>query len=629
MLRKKIDGLILLILRNISLQTMDRQQGQRQRKAAGGGGVGNVGSLTSVAFWCHLCNISFEYKDDLQVHEMTDHAEQDELDQDYEQTGAPRSFMENSVFGPTHSDFTPHHAAKIQEMLDQRIGGPDTVKMPVIPHPLVPRSQDLFGWFRGIQGRMNSCYLDVFFFFMAFSTAFDGIFTEKALNDSIFLRIVLFEIVIPLRTRMYVNREVVAMLRTFLADATMNVEYLTNTWDFTEFLMNLLQQVDFRNVCNFLGETITCGLLIQIKGVYGDVLSLQQLIDHTLEVDNIRSLDPPKAFILRVRPNLVSEPPLCLPQSTVSLNGCSYRLSAIICVSRSHFIGFYQLENGMWIFFDCMRDKQNGHSIPFITPVPGFSDYIANGCDEQFLSEKNDGGSRDLYDVRVREGSYAYIYSMNDDRSQPFVQTVPVLPPSIQAPIVDETKVLPPPQSNSAGSAAAVSAKPAQSSRIPSEGGVAAPVPHRSPPSFGHFQQDRRRFDAPFVIEAKYLPDSVFSTLDGFLRAMAEIVGKLGACPQYVEVTGLSIPSASADSLQLFGSFPVLNGDENYCPYRPTDFMFDDGSVKQYDGSVDDLSDPENKATFSERVLQFWRDRNRVLSGIRFERCALKQIPSK
>ena len=158
-------------------------------------------------------------------------------------------------------------------MLDQRIRYPYTVKMPVIPHPLVSQSQDLFGCFRGIQGRMNSCYLDVFFFFMAFSTAFDGIFTEKALNDSIFLRIVLFEIVIPLRTQMYVNREVVAMLRTFLADATGNREYLTNTWDFTEFIMNLLQQVEFSNVSNFLGDTITCKLIIQLEGVYGNVLS--------------------------------------------------------------------------------------------------------------------------------------------------------------------------------------------------------------------------------------------------------------------------------------------------------------------------------------------------------------------
>jgi hypothetical protein len=185
------------------------------------------------------------------------------------------------------------------------------------------------------------------------------------------------------------------------------------------------------------------------------------------------------------------------------------------------------------------------------------------------------------------------------------------------------------PQEDSTGGAAAVSAKPAQSSRILSAGGGTPTVPHRSPPSFGHSQQDRRRFDAPFVIEAKYLPDSVFSTLDGFLRAIAGIVGNSGAYPQYVEVTGLSIPFASADSIQLWGSFPVPNGGENYHPYRGMIFMFDDGSVKQYDGSVDDLSDPENKATFSERVLQFWRDRNRVLSGIRFERCQLKPIPKK
>ena len=123
--------------------------------------------------------------------------------------------------------------------------------------------------------------------------------------------------------------------------------------------------------------------------------------------------------------------------------------------------------------------------------------------------------------------------------------------------------------------------------------------------------------------------DFVFSTPDGFLRARAGIVGNSGACPQYVEVTGLSIPSFSAKIIQLHKSFPGYTTESHYYPYCATIFMFDDGTSLPYDGSVDDLSDPNNKTTFSERVQNYWLDGNRDLSGIQFERRELKPIPKK
>jgi hypothetical protein len=579
---------------------MDRRQVKRSGKAAGGGGVGNVGELAGLAFFCHLCKISFSNINDHGFHMLTEHASETDLADDDTRTGAPPSFVENPVFGPKQSDFTPHHAAKIQEMLNKRIGGPDTVKMPVIPPPLVPRSQDLFGCFRGIQGRMNSCYLDVFFMLFAFSPAFDGIFTQEALNGSIFLRIVLFEIVIPLRTMMYVKRDVVAMLRTFLADATRNREYLTNTWDFTEFLMDLMKQVDFSNVCNFIGDSIACNFLIQLEGIQHRVLNLQQLVDHTMKINEITSPVPPEAIILRVRPNRISEPPLCLPQSTVSLNGCSYRLSAIICMSRFHYTGFYRLENGMWVFFDCMRDKENGHSIPFITRVRGFSDYLANGCDERFLSEKNDGGSRDLYDDRVREGSFAYIYSMNDDRSQPFVQTVPVLPPRIQALIVDETKVLPPPQSNSAG-------------------GGAAAVPHQSSSSFGHAQLTccQVRYDGSKI--------SNLTSNGAFYDAIIALIlaSKPGPYPDSFLVNKLTLvlndlQTACNGGVWVSGSFGFFNGTNKHL-FRAVSFQFDDNTDVNHTGTVASLKDDKIKTKFVDRVNEKWR--SSMITSITFAKC--------
>jgi hypothetical protein len=176
------------------------------------------------------------------------------------------------------------------------------------------------------------------------------------------------------------------------------------------------------------------------------------------------------------------------------------------------------------------------------------------------------------------------------------------------------------------GGAAAVPAQTSPSSRTPSAGGGAA-VPHQSPPSFGHAQPT---FESPFVISARSLYDSVFSKPDGFFRAIQQIFEKKGECPEHFKVTGLNIPSSCAQSIQLYGSFPVSTSTkdpENYYPCRGTKFVFGDGSFRKYDGSVDTLSIPENKTNFSEEILKYWRDSNRVLVEIHFERCALKQIP--
>jgi hypothetical protein len=601
---------------------MDRQQRKGTRKAASGG---NVRMLADVAFFCHFCQIQFSDIDNYGFHMLTEHPSDSDLADDDTKKGAPPSFVEDPDFGPRQSDFTPHDPDKIQRMLEDRIGGPETVEMPVIPPPLFPPSQNFFGEWRGTEGKCNSCYLDVFCMLFAFSTAFDGIFTQEALNTSIFLRIVLFEVVIPLRTRMYVKRDVVSMLRTLLADATMNKEYLTNTWDFTEFLMDLVKQVDFSNVCNFIGDTIACGFLIQLAGIQDRVLSLQQLLVHNIHINRITFSSPPKAFVLRVRPDLISEPPLCLPLSTVSLNGCSYRLSAIICMSRSHYTGFY-MSNGMWVFFDSMRNSVGGHCVPLITPVPGFQEYLDSGCNEQFLSEKNDGESRDLYDDRVRRGAFAFIFTREE--------IVPVLPPRIQG----SSAVLPSglakfaPSSRKpstiGGGAAAVPAQTSPSCRKQhSARGGGAAVLHQYPLSFGHAQPT---FESHFVISASSLCDSVFSTPDGFLKAIQQIVQQTGGCPKHFQVTGLNIPSSCAQSIQLYGSFPVSTKDhKNYYPYRGTTFVFADGSVKKYDDSVDSLSIPQNKGIFSGEILKHWCNSNRVLVEIHFERCALKPIPSE
>jgi hypothetical protein len=174
---------------------------------------------------------------------------------------------------------------------------------------------------------------------------------------------------------------------------------------------------------------------------------------------------------------------------------------------------------------------------------------------------------------------------------------------------------------------AEVSAQPApSSSKSSASGGAAAEVSHQSPPSFSHSQPS---FDIPFVILASSLCASVFSKPDGFFRAIQQILEERGECPKRFQVTGLKIPSSCAESIQLYGSLPVSNDETTYYPFRGTTFVFNDRSVKKYDGSVDTLSIPHNKEKFSRELRKHWRDSKRILTGIQFEQCALKQIPSK
>jgi hypothetical protein len=414
---------------------------------------------------------------------------------------------------------------------------------------------------------------------------------------------------------LFVNRNVVAMLRFFLAKATKLQAFLTDTYDFTECLMTLSQLLNFRIVCNFGGDSVECPFILQLKGIEGECLSMQQLLDNTLKVDGVTFQENPKAFIARIRPNFIDRPPLCLPQPIVSLKleslkkKCIYRISAIIIMLKSHYTAVYRLPNGEWFLSDSMRYMEHGHSIPSITHVPKFQDYLDSGCKEDILTKKSDakpGESRDSFHFRVTNGAYACVYDCISIDSE----CVGFLAENSQQTGRAQCTVMQPACQFSSQSSFAC--------------GGAAAIPHQSSPSFGHLQPRKSRFDAPFVIKAESLSKSVFSTPDGFFKAIVEIVENSGNCPKYVEVTGLSIPFGLDTTL--FGSFPVFEDDKDYYPYRGNIFMFDDRSVLQYDGSVNDLSDPTNKTTFSKRVQKYWRDGKHVLTGIQFERCLLKSL---
>jgi hypothetical protein len=605
--------------------------GRRQGERAAGGGGKKVSDHT-FRFLCQDCNMKFKFLNELQVHHLTEHSSKAELVNDDTQPGAPPSFVENPVYGPIRSQFTPYESGKIQNMLDQRIGGPETVILPLIPPPLHPGSPGFFGPFRGIEGKMNSCYFDTFFMLFAFSSAFDGIFTQKALNESIFLRVLLFEIVIPLRTRLFVNRDVVAMLRYFLAEATSNKDYLSNTFDMSEFLMNLMEQIDFGMICNFSGASVTCPLVLDVKHFQVCKFNLQNAMLHAMQVDGISISDQSEAFVTRVRSDF-SHPPNCLPQSSVTLGESTYLITAIFCIEKSHYTAFYRLPNQEWVFFDCMRDKEHGHCVPSITQVPDFQNYLDYCCAEQYLSVKSDarsGETRNSFHHCVTKYAYAYVFTRDPVVLPSSGQAVPVLPPRVpMSTVADATKVPISRNHSAGGGAVAVPAQSAQPRRKPSAGGGgAAAVPHQPPPSFGYSQPPcpprKPAHLSSHIVEYDGSDISGLRSQFALYDAVIPFAKKSESSTSLFKVTNLTLlkgdlEKACDDGVQVFGSFIVSEEGTPEVRFRAVGFQFDDNLVINHEKPVASLSDPEKKKAFVALVNSKWQ--SFMITAIIFERC--------
>jgi hypothetical protein len=394
-------------------------------------------SVPAFAFLCQVCGMSFEYIDDLQVHQMTDHASESEKDNDVSNPTPPRSFVPKHGIGPKDGSFQAYEPERIHQKLRVHLArSEETVVVPEIPRPLNPKSSNFFGDFRGIPGCNNSCYLDVFFMMIAFSPLFDGIYTQEALNSSVLLRIILFDVVIPLRTRMSVSRDVIAMIRQLMFQKTNRKDYLGDIFDLDEFLMHLCEDKNFDSICNFVNSSdidgaIVCPLVLSIvsmdrKGVHA---SLQASILYTLNAKGTSLIHLPTAFFARVRPDNFDLPPLVLPQTHVYLETgtyidgahvvdnllrSNYTLSAIVCIELSHYVVFLRLQDGKWFFFDSMRKIDSGHHVPTSIHVPNFQNYLESGCDESLLTLKSDastGESRASFHERVTRHAYTYLFT--------------------------------------------------------------------------------------------------------------------------------------------------------------------------------------------------------------------------
>jgi hypothetical protein len=647
----------------------------RRGKAAGGGGGRSVDRLVSVALICSVCNIQFPDVHDRHFHMMTAHASESEKDNDASNQNPPRSFVPEPGIGPTDGSFQAYDSKRIEQKLNEHLARSEQkVVVPEIPRPLNPESSNFFGDFRGIPGCNNSCYLDVFFMILSFSSLLDGIYTQEALNSSVLLRIILFDVVIPLRTRMSVSRDVIAMIRQLMFQKTNRKDYLGDIFDLEEFLMHLCEDVNLSSICNFVNSSdidgaIVCPLVLSIvsagcKGVHS---SLQDSILYTLNAKETSIIDLPTAFFARVRPGNFDLPPLVLPQTRVFLETGTYiggahvvdkliraiyTLSAIVCIKLSHYVLFLRLKDGEWFFFDSMRKIDSGHHVPTSTHVPNFQNYLESGCDESLLTLKSDGRpdeSRDSFHKRVTEHAYAYFFTATREVSKESECVgLPADKPLLDARHMWEASqqtakahrhVMQPSQfssqSSSAGAAAAVSAQPAPSSRKPSTdcaavsrphpqqkpsaggGGAAAEVPHQSSSSFGHAQPTRHpvQYDGSLI--------SSLNCNDALYTAIVKLIPKFAPYSALFLVNNLTLvlvdlQTACENGVWVSGSFGFFDGDVKHL-FRAVGFQFDDGTVVNHTGTAASLSDGKTKTEFVDRVNKKWK--SSMITSITFAKC--------
>jgi len=543
--------------------------------SAGGGSAVHVSAIRSKArYQCNVCDYSCQDDQDLYGHQLLEHPDIYDSGTDVAFSKVPASFKEDKSIGPTIDDFTPFRREELDIQLEHlAFISPERPLKLVIPAPILEINSSNCGLFRGIQGINNSCSYDVFFMIMGFSSVFDSIFTEEALNHSLLLRIILFEVVVPLRTRMYVNRNAIAMIRTLLYQASENRQYLNDVFDFTEFLMGLEKLIDLTRVSNFpINDFIESSLVFPIV-VTEELMreSLQNVFDWNIEYSqiNLESFNA-SAFFLRIRSHDISVSSHVLPQPTLRVNKSQYKLTGIICIAKAHYVFFLCVMN-QWFISDSMRCFEDGNCIPMMTLIPHFDDYINSGCDERFLPVKSDTlpneGERDSYDKRVRSQCYALFYTKMSDESSSFAQCARrVVLPDILCDDDDCTS---------------------------DYSDFFSKHVYKS-------QQEPSRMEKIHV----RCPDNLFQTdPNAFLNVCDNALSNFRVLPQSLEISGFCI---SKEIIlkgigNLLGSFPFRSTDSRY---RLLSITFANGNVVSHKGKIEELSQEHVKKTFYQRILE-------------------------
>ncbi|CAG0888456.1 unnamed protein product, partial [Darwinula stevensoni] len=287
--------------------------------------------------------------------------------------------------------------------------------------------------YRGIQGHLNSCYLDATLFAMfSFSSAFDGILFRPREDADIpqyeaVQGVLRDEIVNPLRRNLYVKASHVMKLRTLL-DRLSTVAGLTSEEkDPEEFLQSLLAQTlntePLIKLAN--GQKSFLYQLIPDKDERLVLPTVQQLFDQSCLGTSIKFLEVPPCLIIqlprcgkqykmypRIQPSLVLDITDILENVPRSCHCCGHvaeedsnslpvprahmELFAVVCIHTSHYVAFVKGGSGAdapWCFFDSMADREGGetgHNIPEVVEHSDIAYWLSDSCTQQVLSVKED-----------------------------------------------------------------------------------------------------------------------------------------------------------------------------------------------------------------------------------------------
>jgi len=530
---------------------------------------------------CGDCGYSASDKHEMHLHVLTAHAAKYDTDMDSMNPGAPALFNFHPKFGPELGDFTAYNQMVIAQRLMICKRFPRRGGIPRIPPPPQPTS-GFYGDFRGIPGINNSCFLDVFFMIIAYSSAFDRIFTQEALNASVLLQIILYDLVIPLRTRMSVSRDVIAMIRQLMFEETRRTDYLNDIFDMEELMMHIYDLVpSFSSICNLVNSSnssgsIVCPMVLALVSPENGVhVSLQSAILYSLYSKETTILSPPPdIFFVRVRPGTSDVPPLALPQTEVSLatgtylndrqhvveilEKSSYSLSKVICIIDSHYTGFLKIGD-KWFYFDSMHGFDKGHCVPTITYVPGFEEYLNSGCRRsEYLLAKSDARPNETridYTNIVTKGSYAYVFSKKELSEESLYRggcaATASKPTSVRLPDIDESLL------------------------------TGLSLVHHDPPSFGHTQP--------------HCMSSLITSPEHFYDECKHAISRNFFPEQITVYTHFNYEYCVRFIQNLFSSIVF---DEHDVSYRIISFTMEDRTSVSYHGNIDNLSKKHEKQSF-------------------------------
>jgi hypothetical protein len=268
-----------------------------------------VFAILSAIFRQFMLQESFEYLDDLQVHQLSheeDHSRDDNFD-------VPASFTHCARFGPLPGELTAHQPDKVAGALAVFRQKHDS--LPAIGRPQ-PRfeSDDVFGKWRGIEGHNNSCYFDVLAMAMfAFHDRFDELFFHEKLkrsnpDDAILLRLLADLVVRPLRERIFVPRTAFAAMRLHLSHVTKEQDYAgCGLMDPSELLMHFDEHLPggLKRISSYQSkDKLFSDMVVSPvnQGGHANLTAQELLTLHCNKMDLIFD-QAPKAFFLRMRPD--------------------------------------------------------------------------------------------------------------------------------------------------------------------------------------------------------------------------------------------------------------------------------------------------------------------------------------